>query len=176
MVYHFKFESWKWPCFSICKKKKDSFEIDHQVEKGRNSSAKMVPQNDTSEHTDNKKEAPYSIKADVVMPLTRMSDATSTSLSEKLQIGYIATNNSSQDEEKIRDASKNMSIKDKLAAPYVPKKKKKEKIIVVFFRDRYFRFITMKWTRIVLIPVFIAIVCMFGYYASTLAPDSEQVS
>jgi hypothetical protein len=23
MVYHLKFESWKWPCFSICKKKKD---------------------------------------------------------------------------------------------------------------------------------------------------------
>jgi hypothetical protein len=176
MVYHLKFESWKWPCFSICKKKKDSFEIDNQVEKGRNSSAKIVPQNDTSKHTDNKKEATYSIKADFVMPSTRMSDATSTSLSEKLQIGYSATNNSSQDDEKIRDASKSMTINEKLTSPYVPKKKKKEKMLVVFFRDRYFRFITMKYTRIVLIPVFIAIVCMFGYYASTLAPDNENVS
>jgi hypothetical protein len=50
------------------------------------------------------------------------------------------------------------------------------KILVVFFRDRYFRFITMKYTRIVLIPVFIAIVCVFGYYASSLEPDNEEVS
>jgi hypothetical protein len=55
-------------------------------------------------------------------------------------------------------------------------RKKEEKILVVFFRDRYFRFITMKYTRIVLIPVFIAIVSMFGYYASTLVPDNENVS
>jgi hypothetical protein len=67
-------------------------------------------------------------------------------------------------------------LNEKLTSPYVPKKKKKEKILVVFFRDRYFRFITMKYTRIVLIPVFIAIVCMFGYYASTLVPDNENVS
>lgn len=168
MVYHLKFESWKWPCFSICKKKKDSFEMVNQVRKGRNSSIKIVPQNDTSEHTENK-------KADFVMPPIRMSDATSTSLSEKLQIGYIATNNSSQDDEKILDSSKSMSTNEKLTSPYVPKKKKKEKMIVVFFRDRYFRFITMKWTRIVLIPVFIAIVSTFGYYASTLAPDNENL-
>ena len=176
MVYHLKFESWKWPCFSICKNKKGSFEIDNQVKKGRNSSSKFVPQNDTSKRTDNKKEAPYYIKEDVVMPPTRMSDATSTSLSEKLQIGYSATNNSSQDDEKIRDLSKSMTINEKLTSAYVPKSKKQERIVVVFFRDRYFRFITMKWTRIVLIPVFIAIVCMFGYYASTLASENEIVS
>jgi hypothetical protein len=58
MVYHLKFENWKWPCFSICKNKKGSFEIDNQVKKGRNSSSKFVPQNDTSKRTDNKKEAP----------------------------------------------------------------------------------------------------------------------
>jgi hypothetical protein len=62
MVYHLKFENWKWPCFSICKKKKDAFERDHQIEKARNTSTEIVPQNDTSERTDSKKEAPYSIR------------------------------------------------------------------------------------------------------------------
>jgi hypothetical protein len=71
-------------------------------------------------------------------------------------------NNSLNNDEKIPDASKNKSINDKLMSPYIPKKKKEEKVRVVVFRDRYFRFITMKWTRIVLIPVFIAIVCVFG--------------
>ena len=177
MVYHLKFENWKWPCFSICKKKKDAFERDHQIEKARNTSTEIVPQNDTSERTDSKKEAPYSIKADFTMPPTRMSDNTAMSLFQKLQNGSVPTgNNSLNNDEKIPDASKNKSINDKLMSPYIPKKKKEEKVRVVFFRDRYFRFITMKWTRIVLIPVFIAIVCVFGYYASSLEPDNAEVS
>ena len=177
MVYHLKFENLKWPCFSICKKKKDAFERDHQIEKARNTSTEIVPQNDTSERTDSKKEAPYSIKADFTMPPTRMSDNTAMSLSQKLQNGSVPTgNNSLNNDEKIPDASKNKSISDKLMSPYIPKKKKEEKVRVVFFRDRYFRFITMKWTRIVLIPVFIAIVCVFGYYASSLEPDNAEVS
>jgi hypothetical protein len=177
IVYHLKFENWKWPCFSICKKKKDAFERDHQIEKARNTSTEIVPQNDTSERTDSKKEAPYSIKADFTMPPTRMSDNTAMSLFQKLQNGSVPTgNNSLNNDEKIPDASKNKSINDKLMSPYIPKKKKEEKVRVVFFRDRYFRFITMKWTRIVLIPVFIAIVCVFGYYASSLEPDNAEVS
>jgi hypothetical protein len=92
MVYHLKFENWQWPCFSICKKKKDSFDCDNQIEKGPNSSNEIVPQNDTSERTDNKKEAPYSIKADFAMPPTRISVNTAMSLSEKLQNGSVLTN------------------------------------------------------------------------------------
>ena len=177
MVYHLKFENWKWPCFSICKKKKDSFDCDNQIEKGPNSSTESVPQNDTSKRTDNKNEAPYSIKADFAMPPTRISVNTAMSLSEKLQNGSVLTNNSSlNNDEKIPVASKSKSINGKLTSPYVPQKKKEEKTLVVFFRDRYFRFIAMKWTRIVLIPVFIAIVCVFGYYASSLEADSEEVS
>ena len=177
MVYHLKFENWKWPCFSICKKKKDTFDCDNQIEKGPNSSTEIVPQNDTSERTDNKKEAPYSIKADFAMPPTRISVNTAMSLSEKLQNGSVLTNNNSlNNDEKIPDASKSKSINVKLTSPCVPQKKKEEKTLVVFFRDRYFRFITLKWTRIVLIPVFIAIVCVFAYYASSLEPDNEEVS
>jgi hypothetical protein len=69
------------------------------------------------------------------------------------QNGSVLTNNSSlNNDEKIPAASKSKSINGKLTSPYVPQKKKEKKILVVFFRDRYFRFITMKWTRIVLIP------------------------
>ena len=177
MVYHLKFENWKWPCFFICNKTKESFESDNQVEKGPNSSIEIVPQNDTGEHTDNKKVAQDSIKADFVMPPTHMNDYKAMSLSEKLQNCSAATNNNSlQDDDKIRDPSENKSSNDKLTLAYVHQKKKEEKVLVVFFRDRYFRFITMKWTRVVLIPVFIAIVCVFGYYASSLEPDNEEVS
>jgi hypothetical protein len=96
-------------------------------------------------------------------PPTRISVNTAMSLSEKLQNGSVLTNNNSlNNNEKIPDASKSKSINGKLTSPCVPQKKKEEKTLVVFFRDRYFRFITMKWTRIVLIPVFIAIVCAFS--------------
>jgi nitrogen fixation protein len=61
-----------------------------------------------------------------------------------------------------------MTINEKLTSPYVPKKKKEEKILVVFFRDRYFRFITMKYTRIVLIPVFI--------FAKSLSVESVPIT
>ena len=53
---------------------------------------------------------------------------------------------------------------------------KKQKKIVVFFRDYYFRFVTHKVVRWILLVIFAIFVIIFGYQASKLEIDNEFVS
>ena len=53
---------------------------------------------------------------------------------------------------------------------------KKQKKLVIFFRDYYFRFVTHKVIRWILLPIFAVFVIVFGYQASKLEADNEQVS
>ena len=50
-----------------------------------------------------------------------------------------------------------------------------QKKMVIFFRDYYFRFVTHKVIRWILLPIFAAIVAVLAYQASKLEADSEQV-
>jgi len=52
---------------------------------------------------------------------------------------------------------------------------KRPNIVVVFFRDYYFAFITHKVVRIVIVIVFLCVIGFLTFWATKLEPDSEQV-
>ena len=56
------------------------------------------------------------------------------------------------------------------------KKYKKKGLIVRFFEGPFYRFITYKWSQAVVIVVFLGLVGFFGWSASNLDVDSEEVS
>ncbi|XP_076080756.1 protein dispatched homolog 1-like [Mytilus galloprovincialis] len=170
MVYHIKYEDWTWPCCR-CRKKGDNCKIEN--DQRTNSMSKVVPENVYTVQSNDTKDPSSPIKGDFVRPSVRLSPIKAKELSDKSKIenGYTTRSVSEYD----NDINKPMTTKQKLNSPCIPKAKQKEKKLVVFFRDHYWRFITSKWTRFALLPVFIATVCVFGYYASTLEPDNENL-
>ncbi|XP_052084245.1 uncharacterized protein LOC127721526 isoform X2 [Mytilus californianus] len=174
MVYHIKYEDWTWPCCRCTKKTKGEGECaDSKTEVDqRNSMSKVVPENVYTIQSNDTKDPSSPIKGDFVRPPARLSPIKAKELSDKSKVenGYSTSSVFPHDNNK-----KPMTTEEKLNSPCFPKAKQKEKKLVVFFRDHYWRFITSKWTRIVLLPVFIATVCVFGYFASTLEPDNENL-
>lgn len=73
--------------------------------------------------------------------------------------------------------STEVNDKDILYEIILPAKQQKhQKKLVIFFRKYYFRFITNKVVRLIMLPIFVGIVVFFAYNASFLEPDNEGVS
>lgn len=160
MIYHLKFEDWTWPCCRFQCRKKSADGLNRANSLSRVSPTNMVPV-ETKDSYD-------PIKGDIVLPPTRL---------DPIKAKELSLYDTQREAPKPNDLKeRHLTAEEKLKSPYVPRKSKKPKFLVVFFRDRYFRFITSKWTRIVLLPIFIVTVCVFGYFASTLEPDNENVS
>lgn len=166
MIYHLKFEDWTWPCCR-CKRKSDKDSLERS-----NSLTKVAPEDTV--RPPNSKDPNNILKDDFIRPSNRLDPIKIKSLSRNGSLSDINQRKSSKTDES--NSESHMTVKEKLNSPYKPKKSKAPKLLVVFFRDKYFRFITSKWTRIVLLPIFIVTVCVFGYFASTLEPDNENVS
>ncbi|KAJ8303403.1 hypothetical protein KUTeg_019799 [Tegillarca granosa] len=56
------------------------------------------------------------------------------------------------------------------------KQQKHQKMLVIFFRKHYFRFITNKVVRLIMLPIFAGTVAFFAYKASFLKPDNEGLN
>ncbi|KAK3092390.1 hypothetical protein FSP39_002236 [Pinctada imbricata] len=165
MMYHLKFEDWHWPC---CRKCAQSSEI-----------------GDNNEKSSEEKEKPHVVD--------NMQGTDVYIISEKQEI-ISNTTGSSQEAVQNQNVKNELKMKEFMsernAETYnvgdfkrenndgITTKKshpKRQKKLVIFFRDYYFKFVTHKIAKWIVLPIFAIFVIVFGYQASKLEPDNEQL-
>ncbi|OWF55417.1 protein dispatched homolog 3-like [Mizuhopecten yessoensis] len=179
-VYHLKFEHFKWPCFRCCRKKtSDSSEND----KVNNNSVKpmqsiFVLSDGKSDITTNEKIGQtvhkdlddFPQKQNGQVPNGHVSNGHVTNGIANGHMSNGISNGKANTVNKTDGTTSKPNDKQTRQTD-----RSKEKKLVIFFRDYYFRFITHRIARWCLLPVFVVVVAVFAYQASTLEPDNENM-
>jgi len=167
IMYHLKFEAFKWPCIQCCKRK---------CRRGQDSSEK-----DKKEHITHNSVTPVHDKSyDVAIIENGISNGHINGIDDHVGNGSVVGNghiSSKGSSTVVKLITKEpISVKDTETLKPAQKTKKKQKKLVIFFRDYYFKFVTHKMIRFCVLPVFMITIAFFSYQASQLEPDNENVS
>lgn len=205
IIYHLRFERFKWPCITFCQiqcREKCSFckreKTDiPSVKKRKESSSKLkfvdkicsvldsLTSNDI--HSNNKSE-----KAGIVNKNMHNSVAENRN-SLTSQISIINTDIDARSEETRNEFVKTNKEVDKCARIHIsvksatdkqevddrktaPEKVKKKSYMVRFFRNKYSKIVTHKILRFVILAIMATVLIFFTVYASKIEPDDEGVS
>ena len=168
IMYHLKFENWYCPCFRRCIKDENAKHNIQNTDKEKEKSMSSIE----------------SVTADDVYIIKKNDIIPNEKPLSMIGNGKVSCNESDVVLEKnIKNDLKNKeseqySVKDSTVQTPTKQRNpvKKQKKLVIFFRDYYFRFVTHKVIRWILLPIFAVFVIVFGYQASKLEADNEQVS
>ncbi|KAJ8311351.1 hypothetical protein KUTeg_010706 [Tegillarca granosa] len=171
VTYHLKFEKWTWPCFRKCPCCHNNEDMTSQESsEGIDNKAYTREKNDNSKESDIKTgkhydSSPYTTKT----PKTKTAAIINTPKYNDLE------DIENTDIEDLKSQNDNTN-KSEDCIKTRPTHQRHQKKMVIFFRDYYFKFITHKIIRWVLMPLFVGVVVFFAYQASRLEPDNDSVS
>ena len=169
ILYHTKFEQFKWPCIQCCKRhckccgKKKQSSDDSDESTGTNDEFKKV----------------------VLSPVTVVNAKGNTGRSPSR--GKSATTRIGGQTNQAFDGAGDDLGETKQPLPRTPdsdqsavsnktKKRKQKSMVVLFFRDKYSWFVTHKIFRWIILAVMLSVLIVFTIQASKLESDNEGVS
>ena len=199
IMYHTKFEKFKWPCIAFCKrqcagkcsdrKTDDNDAFSDKKRKDTVLNSKFTDRNDTvlnsaASNGVQPSEKPSAANGNVHVSLKENRNSFTTQISinnsciddppEKTRNGYV--NNAFEVDELKNVPEKGASNKQEVDEEKTVAKRRKEKSFMVrFFRDRYSKIVTHKIMRFVILVVMAAVLIFFTVQASKLEPDDEGV-
>lgn len=204
IMYHIKFEKFKWPCITFCKtecrkickccKTEDTDSVEVINGKPNTHCLEAAP---SSKHEENGVLAKKIVPA--TSPVKRETNASDVNIVENrnsyttlIKIDnpnpYGVAKNDDTDysyvndvyepgaDEEIRPTEDSVGENKQQGGTIAPKKRKKKSFMVRFFRDKYSAFVTHKIIRWLILAVMSAVLIFFIVQASRLEPDNEGVS
>lgn len=168
-IYHVQFESFEWPCCCCCNNR--STVSPNDTTKTKAFVIKVKPVVDNNEKVFMVKDKANTTDSNIQeIAMNAPSGKELKSLNNQAH-----TSNFNTDDVIVLGAQTSNKIdvsNQQTESGYT----KDKSLMVVFFRDKYFRFVTHKVIRWFLLCIFLAVVIFFAYNASKLEPDDEDVS
>ncbi|KAK3093447.1 hypothetical protein FSP39_015842 [Pinctada imbricata] len=177
VMYHLHFENWHWPCCRHCMKPKDENMKDASVHQN---GKEVWSVEGANENMDSKPAVNGFVPNGDSRPVTN-GHVSNGIAGKKYHITFEDWKLRLQSEQNgynHTNSSEVLKTSTKTQKQYTPTQKKhvmRQKKLVIFFRDYYFKFVTHKVIRWLMLPIFIACVATLGYQASKLEPDNEEL-
>ncbi|KAL4238405.1 hypothetical protein ACF0H5_003114 [Mactra antiquata] len=201
IMYHTKFEKFKWPCIVFIKSKLGHF--CSKCKKDNSETTEASTHKHESRGSETVTKPTFSQNGDLFRKITP-PPLVSKSEKDATNVSIVNNRNSFTTHIKIENSNPYASSNKGQEADYaymndvyepdadenvqqpqviteattnvqstVPKKRKKKSLMVRFFRDKYSRFVTHKIIRWVILAVMLVVLIFFTVQASKLEPDNE---